>query len=242
MLTAVSETGTSYARQSFVKNTGSYPQALSNIGNTSVAPYMGEFWAGATISWIPRDQDIPGRMFYDFDVKSVKDPYETLGDAGFNAFRTQASRGQCLGPTNWVNNESTLNDELLYRLDIGCPDIHVKLAQKARAAGMKCFVLTINQGLDISRDQESYSYEEMVEDVKKETKRRLEPFINGGVLPDVILLENEGTDGFPMIEESTGHTRGVSDGKASTEKVNQELCGQIPTGTMNSYPQLAGYY
>lgn len=81
----------------------------------------------------------------------------------------------------------------------------------------------------------------MIDNIKTETKRQLQPFLDANVVPDIILFENEGSDGFLFIEESTGHTRGTNDGKASADKINQELCGQIPTGKMNSYPQYAGY-
>ena len=184
---------------------------------------------------------IPGRVFYDFDGKTVKDPVQTLGNAGLNAFRLETFRGQCLGPSNFINNESTLGDELLFKLDWGCIDLQVKMAQRAKAAGMQRFQLTVNQGFNISRDMESYSYAQMIDNIKTETKRQLQPFLDANIVPDIILLENEGSDGFLFMEESTGHTRGIDDGKASADKINRELCGQIPTGVMNSYPQYAGY-
>ena len=115
------------------------------------------------------------------------------------------------------------------------------MAQRAKAAGMQRFQLTINQGFNISRDMESYSYAQMIDNIKTETKRQLQPFLDAEIVPDIILLENEGSDGFLFMEESTGHTRGIDDGKASADKINRELCGQIPTGVMNSYPQYAGY-
>ena len=213
----------------------------SNSTNETTAPAVGEFWAGATIGTLPRMEAIPGRVFYDFDGKTVKDPVKTFGDAGLNAFRLETTRGQCLGPTHFINNASTLGKELLFTLDWGCIDLQVKMAQRAKAAGMKRFELTINQGFNISKDMESLSYSQMVDNIKTETKRQLQPFLDVSIVPDVILLENEGSDGFLFQEESTGHVRGSSDGKASADKVNQELCGQIPTGNMDSYPQYAGY-
>jgi len=171
----------------------------------------------------------------------VKDPVQTLGDAGVNAFRLETSRGQCLGPSHFVNNGSTLGEELLFELDWGCIDLQVKMAQRARAAGLKRFQLTINQGFPIPKELESFNYAQMIDNIKTEAKRQLQPFLDVGIVPDIILMENEGTDGFLMIEESTNHTRGFNDGKASAEKLNQELCGLIPTGKMNSYPQYSGY-
>lgn len=81
----------------------------------------------------------------------------------------------------------------------------------------------------------------MVGAVQDEAKRQLQPFLDARIVPDIILFENEGSDGFLFTEETTSHVRGTNDGKASASKVDQELCGKIPTGNMASYPQYAGY-
>ena len=184
---------------------------------------------------------IPGRTFYDFDGTTVKDPIKTLADAGVNVVRVEGQRGQCLGPTKFNNNATTRGEELLFTLDWGCLDIQVQTAQRAAALGMR-LVLTINQGLKIPTELESLSYADMITNIQTETKRQLQPFLTAKVLPTIILLENEGSDGFLFQETSTGHIRGTPDGKASAATVDKELCGQIPTGNMVSYPQLAGYY
>ncbi|KAL8759496.1 MAG: hypothetical protein Q9199_000717 [Rusavskia elegans] len=171
-------------------------QTSGSLNNRS-----GEIWAGACIDTVPRAKALPGRSFYDFDGKTVKDPIDTLADAGVNAFRVQAFRGDCLGPEPFAATASPLDDEDDFKLDFGCIDVKVKIAKQAIALGMK-MELTINQGLNIPK----------------------------------------GTDGFLFHEEATGHNRGQNDGKVSEDVVNQERCGQIPTGKMDSYPQLAGYY
>ncbi|KAL6718639.1 hypothetical protein ACLMJK_002873 [Lecanora helva] len=219
-----------------------FSEASSNsTGNGTNTNFKGQFWAGATIGTVARMEDIPGRVFYDYDGKTVKDPIKTLRDSGVNAVRIEASRDQCLGPSNWTNDANTLGDELLFTLDFGCIDTQVKLAQRGVAQGMRV-VLTINQGFNIPPSLESATYSEMVADVQRETKRQLQPFLTAGVLPDVILLENEGSDGFLFNETKTGHTRGNADSKVSTEQLDRERCGLSPTGSMDSYPQLAGYY
>ncbi|MCJ1282480.1 hypothetical protein MMC26_001803 [Xylographa opegraphella] len=199
------------------------------------------FWAGADIGTVLRAEAIPGRIFYDFDGATVKDPIRTLRDAGINGFRVEAQAGQCLGPTNFSTSGNILGEELLFELDWGCIDIQVETARQAVAEGMH-FQLTINQGLTIPTAWEKYSYAEMLAAVQNETKRQLQPFLDAKLVPDIILLENEGTDGFLMTENSTGHVRGTNDGKASPATVDLELCGHIPTGNMAAYPQLAGYY
>lgn len=68
------------------------------------------FWAGADIGTVLRAETIPGRVFYDFDGTTVKDPIVTLGDAGFNAFRVESGPGQCLGPTTFDNSRNSWAD------------------------------------------------------------------------------------------------------------------------------------
>ena len=217
------------------------PLSASNSTNTtSNANLNGQFWAGATLGTVMRMEAIPSRVFYDFDGTTVKDPFKTLGDVGVNALRIEGSRGQCLGPSQFINNGSTLGEELTFTLDWGCLDVQVKTAQRGVAEGMRV-VLTINQGFDIPEGMEEFSYEQMVVEVQKETKRQLQPFLDVSIVPDVILFENEGSDGFLFNDTTTGHTRGHDDGKVSKAQLDQELCGKIPTGNLDSFPQYAGY-
>lgn len=220
------------------------PIVASNItstNDTADANVNGEFWAGATLGTVVRMEAIPERVFYDYDGVTVKDPFKTLGDAGVNAVRIEGQRGQCYTPSKFVNNASTLGEELLFALDWGCYDTQVQAAQRGVAQGMRV-VLTINQGFDIPAGMESYSYEQMVGEVQAEAKRQLQPLLEVGIVPDVILFENEGTDGFLFNETATGHTRGASDSHAPAKAtLDKEKCGIIPTGNMASYPQYTGY-
>ncbi|KAI4185237.1 MAG: hypothetical protein L6R41_004241 [Letrouitia leprolyta] len=202
--------------------------------------HEGEFWTGACIDTVLRAEALPNRTFYDYDGKTVKDPIKTLGDAGLNAFRVETFRGDCLDSKPWVNNATSLPDERNFRLDFGCIATKVEIARQAITVGMK-MQLTINQGFNIPKGMEKYTYAQMVQEVQKETKRQLQPFLDADIVPDIILFENEGSDGFLFHEEVTGHDRGQSDSKVTPEILDQELCGQIPTGIMNSYPQMAGY-
>ena len=188
-----------------------------------------------------RTEAIPNRTFLNFDGKTVKDPIQTLADAGINAVRVEAAMDMCLGPTKFNNNGDVLGRELLYQLDFGCIDIQVTTAQRAVALGMKV-QLTINMGRIIPEAWLSYEYKQMFEAVQKETKRQLQPFLDVKLVPDIILFENEGTDGFLMNDNKTGHVRGIHDGKASDSQIEQELCGIIPHGNIASYSQLAGFY
>ncbi|KAL2052319.1 hypothetical protein ABVK25_007478 [Lepraria finkii] len=77
--------------------------------------------------------------------------------------------------------------------------------------------------------------------VQDETKHQLQPFLEAKIAPDIILFENEGSDGFLFNETATVHARSAEDSRADAANVDKELCGQIPTGNMASYPQYVGY-
>lgn len=119
-----------------------------------------------------------------------------------------------------------------------CSGIQVQTARRAVALGMR-IISTMKQGLTISAELESLSQSQLINQIQIETKRQLQPFLIAKVLPDIYLLENECFDGFLITEASTGHIRSINDGKASPATINEEICGQIPTGNMASYPQLA---
>ncbi|KAL9013021.1 MAG: hypothetical protein Q9173_002246 [Seirophora scorigena] len=207
-------------------DTATSANQTSNAQTWSAAlDHTGEFWAGAGIDTVLRAKALPGRTFYDYDGKTVGNPIKTPGGAGLNSFRVQTFRGDCVGPESFVNSATSLPDELHFKLDFGCIATKVETAKWAKAAGMRLMGYTINQGLKSPKGMEQYTYQQMIEEVQKETK-------HAGIVPDIILLENEGADGFLFHEEATGHDRGETDG---------ELCGQAPTGKMNSYTQYSGY-
>ena len=240
---AVEQASTSGTLSSTAAANTNVTNSIANTAatNASFDDFSSQFWAGATIGTLMRMEAIPGRAFFDYDETTLKDPIKTLADAGVNAVRVEATRGQCLGPTKFDNNATTRGAELTFTLDWGCIDVQVQTAQRAMATGMR-IVLTINQGLNIPAELESLSYSQMIDNIQAETKRQLQPFLAAKIVPHIIFLENEGSDGFLFIEASTGHSRGTNDGKVSPATVDKELCGQIPTGNMASYPQLAGYY
>ena len=62
-----------------------------------------------------RMQVISGRIFYDYDGVTVKDPIKTLTDSGLNAVRVETSRDVGLGLTVFQNNASTRAEELLFQ-------------------------------------------------------------------------------------------------------------------------------
>ncbi|KAI9698738.1 MAG: hypothetical protein M1836_003848 [Candelina mexicana] len=200
------------------------------------------FWAGAGIDTVARHLEIVGRTFYDYDGKTVKDPYVTLGESKFNSFRLETYRAPRMSVEEQpVNHTNEGYREASFQLDWGSIATQVKAARKSIDAGMKKFQLIINMGPEMPPEWASYSYAQMIDAIKKETKRQLQPFLDAKILPDMILFENEGSWGMLYID-ADGHNRGNQNNGSSVNQVNEELCGRRPTGTMASYPQLAGYY
>jgi hypothetical protein len=56
-------------------------------------------------------------------------------------------------------------------------------------------------------------------------------------------LENEGTTGMLFnvtLPNGEKHVRGVDDGNATPEQLGRERSGELPTGNIAVYPQMAG--
>lgn len=185
--------------------------------NNDASDANGEYWAGGTIGTLMRMEAIPGRIFYHYDGVTVKDPIKALADSGLNAIRVETSRDMSLGPAILENNASARGEDCFSSLVFGGIDIAVKTAQRAAALGMR-LQLTINQGCTILKDLESLDYDGMVGTVQGQAKRQLQPFLDAKNVPDIILFENEGSDGFLFSEASTAHVRNSNDGKASAAK------------------------
>lgn len=202
------------------------------------------FLAGACLSTLPRQRVIPGRVFYDFDGFTPKDPMDVFVDSGFNSVRVLTSRDQPLTTNSFDNDGDVVRREQNFELDLGGIDLQVKLALQATQKNMT-IIHTINMGQDIPLEWQNYSYKEMLQQIDAETKRQITPFLEAGVQPDIILLENEGTDGFLFQVNTTNgqvHNRGILDGGIDQGTLEKELRGIIPTGNIACYPQLAGYY
>lgn len=99
-------------------------------------------------------------------------------------------------------------------------------------------VHTINMGPVIPSAWQQYDYSQMLVAIDGEVRRQLMPFLRAGIQPDIILFETEGSAGFLFREslaDEQEHDRGVQDASVSPDKLKQELCGQSPTGHINSY-------
>lgn len=223
---------------------GSAPNSVPDYTAAS-PPQQQWFFAGATLTTMPRAEAIPGRIFYDFDKVTVKPPIEVMHAAGFNAVRVETSLGQCIGPDlEFDNSGDVLGREMNYLLDFGCISTQVAVAVMAKARNMK-IILTVNFGPDIPTAWYDYTYVQMLQAIDVEVRRQIAPFLQAGVQPDIVLLENEGSAGFLyniVLPDGTTYARGSGGSGIPNSQVQQEVSGQLPTGAIQSYPQLAGYY
>lgn len=205
------------------------------------------FWAGGAIdSAMLRLETIPNRTYYASDGQTVQRPIDALTAAGFNAIRVQTSRRSSSDPTSSFDNSGNfINREMNFLLDFGNIDISVLTAGLAKERGMKV-QLTINMGADIPPEWQQYNYQDMLGAITGEVQRQLQPFLQAGIQPDIILFETEDSVGLlykTTLPNGETHTRGTGGNPSvSAEQVRQELCGAVPTGHYLSYPQLAGYY
>ena len=208
------------------------------------APQQQWFFAGACVGTLLRAEAVPNRTFYAQDGQIVLDPFDAMSEAGFNVVRVTTSHNTSSTPTVFNNTGDVLERERNFGLDQGNIDIAVKTAGLAKERNMR-IVHTINLGADIPSAWQQYNYSQMLVAIDGEVKRQLVPFLRAGIQPDIILFETEGSSGFLFREtlpNHEDHDRGVQDASVSSAGLKQELCGQLPTGHVNSYPQLAGYY
>ncbi|PRP86581.1 hypothetical protein PROFUN_05219 [Planoprotostelium fungivorum] len=198
----------------------------------AVVATLGEkqwYYSGAALGVLYRERNIPGRIFYDFDRKTVKDPTEVMNSAGFNSFRVETWSNTCDGPSVF-NNTNVLPRERNYQIfgKDNCMD-----TQELVAKGWK-YVHTINMGEDIPQAWMNYTYKQMLGAIDQEVRRQLKPFLSAGLRPDIILFENEGESGFLFYEVKADGSRVIRSG---------DSCGAKPTGNFEaSWPQLAGYH
>ena len=223
--------------------------AVPPLPSYSLTPALGPeqpwFYAGACVGTVLRTEAIPNRTFYAQNAHTVLNPFDAFEEAGLNAARVTTGQDISSTPTGSFNNTGdVLHRERNFGLDHGGLDIPVLTAGLAKERNMKV-VHTINMGPVIPSAWQQYDYSQMLVAIDGEVRRQLMPFLRAGIQPDIILFETEGSAGFLFREslaDEQEHDRGVQDASVSPDKLKQELCGQSPTGHINSYPQLAGYY
>lgn len=226
-------------------NQSAVPPLPSYAPTPALGPEQQWFYAGACVDTVLRTEAIPNRTFYAQDTQTVRNPFDAIEEAGVNAARVTTSQKLNSTPTESFNNTGdVLNRERNFGLDSGNIDIRVLTAGLVKERGMK-LVHTINMPPKIPSAWQQYNYSQMLVAIGGEVRRQLVPFLQAGIQPDILLFETEGSAGFLFTErlpDGEDHDRGVRDASVSSAKLKQECCGQLPTGHINSYPQLAGYY
>ena len=216
------------------------PNYTSNAGKAELQWFL----AGASLGTVLRAEAIPGRVFYDADGVTVKDPFDVMESAGFNAVRVETFINSCTGPSPPFNNSGNfLFRELNYLLDVGCIDVQVNTAQLAKSRNMKV-ILTVNLGTAIPAPWLDFNYTQMLQAIDVEVRRQITPFVQAGIQPDIVLLENEGTAGLLFsitLPNGQSYSRGAGGNPSvPAAQLYQETCGLLPSGYFSVYPQLAG--
>lgn len=205
------------------------------------------FLVGASVGTLPRLEALPNRQYMDVSGTQVIDAMDFAATAGMNVARVHTSMGMCSGPTLSFNNSAGWAErEKNYALDWGCIDLQVSVAKRAQNRSMK-IVHAINMGQNLPPAWYNLTYVQVLEQISIEVKRQLQPFLDANIQPDIIILGTEETDGmlYRQVDPVTGqwfNNRGVPQSNKSSDVLRQELIGQIPTGNLASWPQLAGYY
>ncbi|MBA3706503.1 MAG: glycosyl hydrolase 53 family protein, partial [Bacteroidetes bacterium] len=191
-----------------------------------------------------RLEKIPGREFLDFNGNKV-DAIKFFAGNGFNAMRVFASYSDpVILTTGPVDNTNADYRERNFQLDFGGIDTQVILAKRAKAAGMKILV-TIQFGQDGPVDNWheyfptkwlNLTYQQMLDSIDKYTRVVLKPFLNAGIQPDVIIVENEADSG--MLFQYLG-----TDGKMHIrDNVATDVFSDVATGIYSIWPKSAGFF
>ena len=205
------------------------------------------FLAGATTTCVLRIEAIPGRVVHDFDGIQQLPAFDAMHKSGFNAVRTQtwlSTKTDVETCTTFDNSGDVLQREMDFCLDFGGVDVQVQAAQQAKARNMK-IIHNVNLGALIPDAWLGFSYAQMLEAIDGEMHRQLKPFLEAGVQPDIILLENEGSAGVLYdikLPSGARYSRGTgNNSQVPLSQLQAELSGHLPTGHTFAYPQLAGY-
>ena len=217
-------------------------------GQSSSAGEPQWFLAGATTTCILRIEAIPGRVVHDFDDLQQLPAFDAMNKSGFNAVRTQTWMStETTDPDTcsaFDNSGNVLQREMDFKLDFGGVDVQVQAAQHAKARNMK-IIHNVNLGAVIPDAWLDFSYAQMLEAIDGEMHRQLKPFLQAGIKPDIVLLENEGSSGVLYqikLPNGADYSRGTGNqSEVPFSQLQAELSGHLPTGHTFAYPQLAGY-
>ncbi|HEY8780352.1 MAG TPA: glycosyl hydrolase 53 family protein [Mucilaginibacter sp.] len=218
---------------------------LSSKTSTVInAPSRHLEYLGGCMSVLHRIELIPGRSFQDINGTQV-DPIKHMAGKGFKSIRIFVSSDQPLtNPAGFPDNTNADYRELNYMLDMGGISEQVNLALRAKAAGMKV-VLTLQFGQGYGPDSWgeyipkawlNLTYTQMLTQLDTETRRLLTPFLDAGIQPDIIIVENEADSGM-LYQYQNG-----SGSMAIRNNPSTDVFSNVATGIYEIWPKCAGYF
>ncbi len=210
---------------------------------TSSPPASYQFpWIGATLVTHERLEHIPGRTFQDFSAQPA-DVVKFFASNNFNAIRVNVTYHQPFGTTN-LDNSNLNSREANFLLDFGGVDLQVDMARRFKATGGK-ILLMMSLGQDgptnnlheyIPTAWLNYTYAQTCTAIDDAVRQMLDQFLNAGIQPDIILLENEGDSG--MLFQTTNSLGQY----VQRDDTTADPMSATATGIYKIWPKCAGYY
>ena len=210
---------------------------------TSSPPARCQFpWVGATLVTQERLEHIPGRTFLDFNGQPT-DAVIFFAANNFNAVRVNVNYGQAMGTTN-LDNSNLNSRESNFTLDFGGVDFQVDMARRVKATGGKILLMmSLGQNGPTNNLHEyipvawlNYTYAQTCTAIDSAVRQMLDQFLNAGIQPDIILLENEGDSGM-LFQTTNSLGQYVLRDDTTTDPMSATA-----TGTYKIWPKCAGYY
>lgn len=225
------------------------PLCLAQNAPETARPMRHFDYVGACISTAPRLKAIPGRVYLDHAGKPT-DPLALMQRDGFNAWRLFSSYHETpesdapLSADNIAKDGRDLNGrEENFALNFDTPSSRIALAKRVNIGGDK-ILLTLQFGQDgpvdnwheyIPTGWLGLNYVQTLDKIDVETRKMLRPYLQAGIAPDVIIVENEADSGilFQYLgEDGKMHIRDTA------KNPNDDTAG----GSYGNYPKYAGYF
>lgn len=225
--------------------------SLAGVGHAQNAPEsVRKFsYVGACVSTAPRLEAIPGRVYLDF-AGQPSDPIALMQRNNFNAWRLFASyhetpeSNEPLTADNIAKDGRDLNGrEENFALNFDTPASRLALAKRVNVGGDK-ILLTLQFGQDgpvdnwheyIPTSWMKLTYGQTLDKIDAQTRAMLRPYLDAGIQPDVIIVENEADSGMLFQYLGDDGTMKIRD---TARNPNDDTAG----GHYQNYPKYAGYF
>ena len=203
--------------------------------STHKFPYLGN-----DNGWQERLESIPGRQWLNLQGQP-EDAIRLMASSGLNAVRVTVVNQQPLTtsiPIQYDSNGfpvSQNGNENSYNLNYGGVDEQVDIARRCKAYGMKV-ILTIDIGTDIPAAWAGDNYAQMLTQIDTETKRLLDPFLQAGIQPDIVICSDETNGGTQHIDTSITDAANANPSSPNFRLKDRYVDGGVDAnGKPNSY-------